>query len=106
MMLITMILVTILMGMLIMMKMMFIMILVTIIMKVCFLLSFQMVQMLNGMPAPQRAQFAQSLGMSPEQLTGFMQMVSSLPPDQLQNMMSSMGRGIIHVFIDVLLYLM
>lgn len=52
-----------------------------------------MVQMLAGMPAAQRAQFAQSLGMSPEQLTSFMQMVSSMPPDQLNQMMQSMGGG-------------
>ena len=52
-----------------------------------------MVQMLAGMPAAQRAQFAQSLGMSPEQLNSFMQMVSSMPPDQLNQMMSSMGGG-------------
>lgn len=50
-----------------------------------------MVQMLAAMPAAQRAQFAQSLGMSPDQLNSFMQMVSSMPPDQLNQMVSSMG---------------
>lgn len=52
-----------------------------------------MVQMLAAMPAAQRAQFAQSLGMSPDQLNTFMQMVSSMPPDQLNQMMSSMNGG-------------
>ena len=52
-----------------------------------------MVQMLAAMPAAQRELFAQSLGMSPDQLNSFMQMVSSMPPDQLNQMMSSMGGG-------------
>lgn len=54
----------------------------------------QMVQMLAQMPPAQRAQFAQSMGMTPAQLEGFMQMMSSMPPDQLQQMFAGgMGGG-------------
>ena len=51
----------------------------------------EMVQMLAAMPAAQRAQFAQSLGMTPEQMSGFMQMMSNMPPEQLQQMMANVG---------------
>jgi UV excision repair protein RAD23 len=53
----------------------------------------QMIQLLASMPPPQRAQFAQSLGMSPDQLAMFMQMVASMPPDQLQELLASSGVG-------------
>ena len=53
-----------------------------------------MVEMLNSMPPQQRAAFAQSLGMSPDQLAGFTQMMASMPPEQLNQMMGSMrGMG-------------
>lgn len=48
----------------------------------------QMMQMLASIPPEQRAQFAQSLNMTPEQLEQFMSMMASLPPEELQNMMS------------------
>lgn len=51
----------------------------------------QMVQMLAQMQPAQRAQFAQTLGMTPAQLEGFMQMMSSIPPDQLQQMLAGAG---------------
>ncbi len=51
----------------------------------------QMIQMLGSMPPAQRAQFAQTLGMTPAQLEGFMQMMASVPPDQLQQMMAGAG---------------
>jgi UV excision repair protein RAD23 len=53
----------------------------------------QMMQMLASIPAAQRGQFAQSLGMTPEQLEQFMSMMASLPPGELENMMNSMGAG-------------
>lgn len=48
------------------------------------------------LPPEQRAQAAQSLGMTPEQLQAFTQMISTLPPDQLQQLMgqaNQMGIG-------------
>lgn len=51
----------------------------------------QMVQMLAQMQPAQRAQFAQTLGMTPAQLEGFMQMMSSIPPEQLQQMLAGAG---------------
>lgn len=53
----------------------------------------QMFQMLAGMPANQRAQFAQSMGLSAEQLEGVMQMMAQMPPNELQAMLGGMGRG-------------
>lgn len=53
----------------------------------------QMIQLLASMPPAQRAQFAQTLGLSPEQLSTFMQMMSSMPPEQLQQLMSSAAIG-------------
>jgi UV excision repair protein RAD23 len=47
----------------------------------------QMIQFLNSLPPEQRTQFAQSLGMSPEQLQGVMNMMSSIPSSELQNML-------------------
>jgi UV excision repair protein RAD23 len=54
----------------------------------------QMIQMLGTMAPAQRAQFAQTLGMTPAQLEGFMQMMSNMPPDQLQQMMAGAGAGV------------
>merc|ERR1712188_135464 len=51
----------------------------------------QLVQMLQGLPEEQRAQAAQSMGMSVEQLQQFTTVLSSLPPEQLQTMLGSMG---------------
>lgn len=57
----------------------------------------QVVQMLGAMPPAQRAQFAQSMGMTPAQLEGFMQLMQQMPPDELQQMMGgamgAMGGG-------------
>ncbi len=53
----------------------------------------QMMQMLGSMQPAQRAQFAQTLGMTPAQLEGFMQMMASMPPDQLQQMLAGAGGG-------------
>jgi UV excision repair protein RAD23 len=50
-----------------------------------------MMQMLSALPAPQRAQFAQQLGMTPDQLDGFMQMMASMPPGQMENIMNQAG---------------
>jgi UV excision repair protein RAD23 len=51
----------------------------------------QMIQALATMPAEQRAAFAQSLGMTPEQLQGMMQMMAMMPPGQLEQAMAGMG---------------
>merc|ERR1712070_39150 len=51
----------------------------------------QLVQMLMGLPEEQRAQAAESMGMSVEQLQQFTQALSSLPPEQLQTMLGNMG---------------
>lgn len=51
----------------------------------------QLATLLQSLPAEQRAAFAQQLGMTPEQLQGFMQMISSLPPEQLSQLMSGAG---------------
>lgn len=53
----------------------------------------QLLQMLQSLPAEQRQQAAQQLGMSPEQLTAFTQMMASMPPEQLQQLMAQGGRG-------------
>lgn len=54
----------------------------------------QMIQLLASMQPAQRAQFAQTLGLSPEQLNMFMQMVATMPPEQLQQMLASgLGPG-------------
>lgn len=52
-----------------------------------------MVRMLSAMPAQQRAQFATTLGMTPEQLEGFMQMMAQIPPAELQQMLAGAGMG-------------
>lgn len=52
----------------------------------------QLIQMIQSLPEEQRAAAAQSLGMSPEQLQQFSQMMSSLPPDQLQQLMGQAGQ--------------
>lgn len=53
----------------------------------------QMMQMLSSLPPAQRAQFAQSLGLSPEQLNMFVQMMATMPPDQIQQMLGGAGLG-------------
>lgn len=52
----------------------------------------QMVQFLSSLPPSQRGQFAQTMGMSPEQLESFIQMMSSIPPSELQHIMGGAGR--------------
>lgn len=52
-----------------------------------------MIGMLAQLPEEQRAHFAQSIGMSPQQLAQFMQMVSSMPPDALSSLLSQGGLG-------------
>ena len=52
-----------------------------------------MIAMLSSIPPAQRAQFAQSMGMTAEQLESFMTMVSSMPPEALQGMLSGAGQG-------------
>lgn len=51
----------------------------------------QLIQMIQMLPEEQRAAAAQSLGMTPEQLQHFSQMISQLPPDQLQRLMGQAG---------------
>jgi UV excision repair protein RAD23 len=53
----------------------------------------QMVQMLAAMPPQERAALSAQLGISPEQLNMFMQMVSTMPPEQLQEMLAGAGAG-------------
>ena len=52
-----------------------------------------MIGMLARLPEEHRAQFAESIGMSPQQLAQFMQMVSSMPPDALANLLNQGGMG-------------
>jgi UV excision repair protein RAD23 len=52
-----------------------------------------MMQMLASMPAPQRAQFAAQLGMSPEQMDGMMQMMAQMPPGQMEQLLGQAGMG-------------
>jgi UV excision repair protein RAD23 len=49
--------------------------------------------MLQALPEAQRAQAAASMNLSVDQLQQFTQLLSSLPPDQLQNMMGAAGLG-------------
>jgi UV excision repair protein RAD23 len=51
----------------------------------------QLIQMIQMLPPDQRAAAAQSLGMSPEQLQAFSQMLATLPPDQLNRLMRDVG---------------
>ena len=54
----------------------------------------QLAQMLATMPPDQRAQMAQMVGVSPQQLEQVAQMMGSMPPAQLQQMMAgAMGGG-------------
>ena len=53
----------------------------------------QLIQMIQQLPEEQRAAAAQSLGMTPEQLQAFSQMISQLPPAELQALLGQMGRG-------------
>jgi UV excision repair protein RAD23 len=48
----------------------------------------QMMAMLQALPPQMRAQAAASIGISPEQLQSITQMLSTLPPEQLQQLMS------------------
>lgn len=52
----------------------------------------QIIQALSSLPESQRAQFAQSIGISPDQLGAFMQTLAQLPPGQLEQMMGSGGQ--------------
>lgn len=52
-----------------------------------------MIGFLSALPPQQRAQFAQTLGMSPEELEGFIMMMNSLPPEQLQQVLGNSGLG-------------
>lgn len=52
----------------------------------------QLIQMIQSLPPDQRAAAAQSLGMTPEQLQAFGQMMASLPPDQMQRLMGDAAR--------------
>jgi UV excision repair protein RAD23 len=51
----------------------------------------QLIQMIQQLPEEQRAAAAQSLGMTPEQLQAFSQMISQLPPAELQALLGQMG---------------
>lgn len=53
----------------------------------------QISALLTALPPDQRAAFAQSVGMTPEQLQTFMQIMSTIPPEQLQQMMPGLGMG-------------
>lgn len=53
----------------------------------------EIIQSLASLPPAQRAQFAQMMNMSPEQLEGFMNMVGSLPPTELRNILGGAGAG-------------
>lgn len=53
----------------------------------------QMMQLLAGLPPAQRAQFAQTLGMNPQELEAFIMMMNSMPPEQLQQMLGGAGGG-------------
>lgn len=52
----------------------------------------QFVELLQNTPPQQQAALAESMGMSVEQFQGITQMISTMPPEQLQNMMA-MFRG-------------
>jgi len=53
----------------------------------------QLLQMLQALPAQQRAAAAQSMGISPEQLQAFTQMLSTMSPEQLSQLTGSAGMG-------------
>ena len=53
----------------------------------------QLIQALSSLPPQQAAQFAQSLGISQEQLGAVMQMMSQMPPEQLEQLMAAEGAG-------------
>lgn len=54
--------------------------------------AMQLIQMIQSLPDEQRAAAAQSLGMTPEQLQAFSQMVSQMPPEQLQQVLGGAGQ--------------
>lgn len=51
----------------------------------------QVMQMLAALPPAQRAQFAQTAGIDPQELEQLMLILNSLPPEQRQQFMASMG---------------
>jgi UV excision repair protein RAD23 len=53
----------------------------------------QLIQMIQQLPEEQRAAAAQSLGMSPEQLQAFSQMISQLPPAELQALLGQVAQA-------------
>lgn len=53
----------------------------------------ELIQMLMALPEDMRGQAATALGMSPEQLQAFTQMLSTMPPEQLQQIMAGAGGG-------------
>eukprot|EP01041_Mallomonas_annulata_P001797 gene1797-3486_t len=53
----------------------------------------QLLQMLQALPPQQRAAAAQSVGISPEQLQAFTQMLSTMSPEQIQQLTGGMGGG-------------
>ncbi|CAM9117389.1 unnamed protein product [Choristocarpus tenellus] len=53
----------------------------------------QMAQILQSLTPAQRAQWAASMGVSPEQLAQVSQVIGNMPPDQLQQLMNMVGGG-------------
>ncbi|CAM9282165.1 unnamed protein product, partial [Chrysoparadoxa australica] len=53
----------------------------------------QLAQLLSSLPEGQRAHVAAQMGLSPEQLTQVTQMLGSMPPEQLQQMLGMMQGG-------------
>ncbi len=53
----------------------------------------QMMQFLSSLPPEQRALFAQSMGMSPDQLQGFINMMSTIPSSELNNILRNNMEG-------------
>ncbi|KAJ0399573.1 hypothetical protein P43SY_009632 [Pythium insidiosum] len=51
----------------------------------------QIQQLLDSLSPEQQAQMAAQMGMTPEQLRGFSQMLSNMPPEAMEQMMASMG---------------
>ena len=52
-----------------------------------------LLQLLQALPPAQRTEAARNMGMTPEQLQAFTQMLATMPPEQLQALMSSYGGG-------------
>lgn len=51
----------------------------------------QILQVLAGMTPAERAQLAPTMGMAPEQLEAYIQMIASLPPEQMRNIAARAG---------------